>query len=221
MYQVGEGDKPEIFRANNGSQYMVSGDNGTMLSNKDITSGGGGGAPVLNIYNYSSSSVDAQATQNGDGSWTLEAFIADMNNGGPASNAITSNMNVKRKPRGRADANYRLSRLAAAGAEGQQKHDARYRVPDRSASGRPGHLREPDRRPESDTVTDVDLHHGAGARIPAVATQPELSQPGPELVPDECQPGGSGLQQQELHFTQMPVQTSIDGGVVTDGNRYL
>ena len=100
MYQVGEGDKPEIFRANNGSQYMVSGDNGTMLSNKDITSGGGGGAPILNIYNYSSASVDAQATQNSDGSWTLEAFIADMNNGGPASNAITSNMNVKRTPRG-------------------------------------------------------------------------------------------------------------------------
>ncbi|HEJ0092827.1 TPA: tail protein (tape measure) [Citrobacter freundii] len=100
MYQVGEGDKPEIFRANNGSQYMVSGDNGTMLSNKDITSGGGVGAPVLNIYNYSSASVDAQTTQNGDGSWTLEAFIADMNNGGPASNAITSNMNVKRTPRG-------------------------------------------------------------------------------------------------------------------------
>ncbi|MDD8776515.1 tail protein (tape measure) [Escherichia coli] len=100
MYQVGEGDKPEIFRANNGSQYMVSGDNGTMLSNKDITSGGGGGAPILNIYNYSSASVDAQATQNGDGSWTLEAFIADMNNGGPASQAITSNLNVKRTPRG-------------------------------------------------------------------------------------------------------------------------
>ncbi|EPV8684108.1 tail protein (tape measure) [Enterobacter hormaechei] len=100
MYQVGEGDKPEIFRANNGSQYMVSGDNGTMLSNKDITSGGGGVAPIINIYNYSSASVDAQATQNGDGSWTLEAFIADMNNGGPASNAITSNMNVKRTPRG-------------------------------------------------------------------------------------------------------------------------
>ncbi|EPQ4602437.1 TPA: tape measure protein [Citrobacter freundii] len=100
MYQVGEGDKPEIFRANNGSQYMVSGDNGTMLSNKDITSGGGGGAPILNIYNYSSASVDAQAKQNSDGSWTLEAFIADMNNGGPASSAITSNMNVKRTPRG-------------------------------------------------------------------------------------------------------------------------
>jgi hypothetical protein len=31
-----------------------------------------------------------------------------MNNGGPASNAITSNMNVKRTPRGKIDANYRL-----------------------------------------------------------------------------------------------------------------
>lgn len=98
MYQVGEGGMPEIYQASTGKQYMMPGDNGRVLSNKDITSGGG--APVLNIYNYSSASVDAQAKQNGDGSWTLEAFIADMNNGGPASSAITSNMNVKRTPRG-------------------------------------------------------------------------------------------------------------------------
>lgn len=100
MYQVGEGGMPEIYQASTGKQYMIPGDNGRVISNKDMTSGGGGGAPILNIYNYSSASVDAQATQNGDGSWTLEAFIADMNNGGPASNAITSNLNVKRTPRG-------------------------------------------------------------------------------------------------------------------------
>ncbi|VAK67480.1 tape measure protein [Enterobacter hormaechei] len=100
LYQVGERGKPEIYQANTGKQYMIPGDNGRVISNKDMTSGGGSGAPILNIYNYSSASVDAQATQNGDGSWTLEAFIADMNNGGPASNAITSNMNVKRTPRG-------------------------------------------------------------------------------------------------------------------------
>lgn len=100
MYQVGERGKPEIYQASTGKQYMIPGDNGRVISNKDMTSGGGSGAPILNIYNYSSASVDAQATQNGDGSWTLEAFIADMNNGGPASNAITSNMNVKRTPRG-------------------------------------------------------------------------------------------------------------------------
>ncbi|HAS9376183.1 TPA: tail protein (tape measure) [Enterobacter hormaechei] len=100
MYQVGEGGMPEIYQASTGKQYMIPGDNGRVISNKDMTSGGGGGDPILNIYNYSSASVDAQATQNGDGSWTLEAFIADMNNGGPASNAITSNMKVKRTPRG-------------------------------------------------------------------------------------------------------------------------
>lgn len=100
MYQVGEGGMPEIYQASTGKQYMIPGDNGRVISNKEMTSGGGGGAPVLNIYNYSSASVDAQAKQNGDGSWTLEAFIADMNNGGPASSAITSNMNVKRTPRG-------------------------------------------------------------------------------------------------------------------------
>lgn len=99
MYQVGEGGMPEIYQASTGKQYMIPGDNGKVISNKDMQ-GAGGGAPVLNIYNYSSASVDAQATQNGDGSWTLEAFIADMNNGGPASSAITSNMNVKRTPRG-------------------------------------------------------------------------------------------------------------------------
>ncbi|MBP1033922.1 tape measure protein, partial [Enterobacter hormaechei] len=71
MYQVGEGGMPEIYQASTGKQYMIPGDNGRVISNKDMTSGVGGGAPVLNIYNYSSASVDAQATQNGDGSWTL------------------------------------------------------------------------------------------------------------------------------------------------------
>lgn len=99
MYQVGEGDKPEIFRANNGSQYMVSGDNGTMLSNKDITSGGGGGGVVVNINNYTSSSVDAQATPDGNGGWTVDAFVYDLDNGGPASQAIQRNHQAPRKAR--------------------------------------------------------------------------------------------------------------------------
>ncbi|MCU6425057.1 tail protein (tape measure) [Enterobacter sichuanensis] len=99
LYQVGEGDKPEIFRANNGSQYMVSGDNGTMLSNKDITAGGGGGV-VINIQNYTSSSVDAQAGTDANGGLTVDVIVADLNNGGPISSGITSNFNVKRTPRG-------------------------------------------------------------------------------------------------------------------------
>lgn len=99
MYQVGEGGMPEIYQASTGKQYMIPGDNGRVISNKDMTAGGGGGV-ILNINNYSSATVDAQATQGSDGTWTIDAFIADMNNGGPASQAITSNLNVKRTPRG-------------------------------------------------------------------------------------------------------------------------
>ncbi len=40
MYRVGEGGKPEIFKASNGSQYMIPGDNGKVISNRDMQGGG-------------------------------------------------------------------------------------------------------------------------------------------------------------------------------------
>ncbi|MHB9329457.1 tape measure protein [Phytobacter ursingii] len=50
MYRVGEGGKPEIFKASNGSQYMIPGDNGRVISNKDIgNSGSNGGNTVFNV----------------------------------------------------------------------------------------------------------------------------------------------------------------------------
>ncbi|ELY2498449.1 phage tail length tape measure family protein [Cronobacter muytjensii] len=99
MYRVGEGGMPEIFQASTGKQYMIPGDNGRVISNKDMTAAGGGGV-VINIQNYTSSSVDAQAGTDGNGGVTVDVIVADLNNGGPISNAITSNMNVKRTPRG-------------------------------------------------------------------------------------------------------------------------
>ncbi|WP_227160111.1 tape measure protein [Enterobacter cloacae] len=99
MYQVGERGKPEIYQASTGKQYMIPGDNGRVISNKEMTSGGGGGV-VINIQNYTSSSVDAQAGTDANGGVTVDVIVADLNNGGPISNAITSNMNVKRTPRG-------------------------------------------------------------------------------------------------------------------------
>ncbi|MBJ9129179.1 tape measure protein [Citrobacter freundii] len=99
MYQVGEGGMPEIYQASTGKQYMIPGDNGRVISNKEMTAGGGGGV-VINIQNYTSSSVDAQAGTDGNGGVTVDVIVADLNNGGPISNAITSNMNVKRTPRG-------------------------------------------------------------------------------------------------------------------------
>ncbi|EKS6606802.1 tape measure protein [Enterobacter hormaechei] len=99
MYQVGEGGMPEIYQASTGKQYMIPGDNGKVISNKDMTAGGGGGV-VINIQNYTSSSVDAQAGTDANGGLTVDVIVADLNNGGPISSGITSNFNVKRTPRG-------------------------------------------------------------------------------------------------------------------------
>ncbi|MFV8909847.1 tape measure protein [Enterobacter hormaechei] len=99
MYQVGERGKPEIYQASTGKQYMIPGDNGRVISNKDMTSGGGVSV-IINVQNMTSATFDAQATNNGDGTITVDAIIADLNNGGPISQAITGNTTAKRTPRG-------------------------------------------------------------------------------------------------------------------------
>ena len=101
MYQVGEGGMPEIYRASNGSQYMIPGDNGKVISNKQMNSGvGGGSVPVtINIQNYTGATVDAQATQDGNGV-TIDMIVADINNGGRVSQAILQNHQAPRKARG-------------------------------------------------------------------------------------------------------------------------
>ncbi|EDR0072078.1 tape measure protein [Salmonella enterica subsp. enterica] len=47
MYRVGERGKPEIFQASNGSQYMIPGDNGRVISNRDMHGSGSGGSSVV------------------------------------------------------------------------------------------------------------------------------------------------------------------------------
>ncbi len=99
MYQVGEGGMPEIYRARTGKQYMIPGDNGRVISNKDMQ-GGGGINVSINVQNYNGSAVDAQASSDGNGGVTVDMIVADLNNGGMISQGITSNFNVKRTPRG-------------------------------------------------------------------------------------------------------------------------
>ncbi|WP_333896583.1 tape measure protein [Mixta calida] len=99
LYQVGESGLPEIYQASNGRQYMIPGDNGSVISNKDMQSGGGINVQ-LNVQNYSGATVDAQASSDGNGGVTIDMIVADLNNGGPVSQGIVSNFNVKRKARG-------------------------------------------------------------------------------------------------------------------------
>lgn len=98
MYQVGENNLPEIFQASNGSQYMIPGDNGKVISNKDLT-GGGSGIVIYNsvVNNSSQATATTTTTDNGDGSVTIETIVADIESGGPISNAITSHTTATRR----------------------------------------------------------------------------------------------------------------------------
>ncbi len=100
-YQVGEGGMPEIYQASNGSQYMIPGDNGKVISNKQMNAGAGGSSvPVtINIQNYTGATVDAQASQNGNGV-TIDMIVADISQGGRIGQAIQQNHQAPRKARG-------------------------------------------------------------------------------------------------------------------------
>lgn len=99
MYRVGENNLPEIFQASNGNQYMIPGDSGKVISNKDLGVGGGGGVVIYNsvVNNSSQATATTTATDNGDGSVTIETIVADIENGGPISQAITSNTTATRR----------------------------------------------------------------------------------------------------------------------------
>ncbi|MEY0410409.1 hypothetical protein AB7V85_08755 [Providencia rettgeri] len=92
MYQVGEGGKPEIFKASTGKQYMIPGDNGRVISNKDMQGSGNGITLNIEFNDYSSGKhqFEAQASQNGD-TLTVQAFLTDMQEKGPMHRSITQN----------------------------------------------------------------------------------------------------------------------------------
>lgn len=100
MYQVGENNLPEIFQASNGNQYMIPGDNGKVISNKDLTGGSSGGGLIINnnVYNNSSgATATTSARDNGDGSVTIETIVADIDNGGAVGQAISRNYSTNRR----------------------------------------------------------------------------------------------------------------------------
>ncbi|MCL8569174.1 tape measure protein [Proteus mirabilis] len=99
MYRVGEGGKPEIFKANNGRQYMIPGDNGKVISNKDMQGGGMNVNVVFNDYSSGGHKFDAQASQDGN-TLTIQAFIMDMDNKGPMLQSITRNTSATARARG-------------------------------------------------------------------------------------------------------------------------
>ncbi|WP_159883165.1 MULTISPECIES: tape measure protein [unclassified Raoultella] len=93
MYQVGEGGMPEIYKASNGSQYMIPGDNGSVISNKDLRgSGGVGSSPNIQIIvqNNNGSDVRTSASKGLTGQDVINIIISDAQQSGPATRAIAA-----------------------------------------------------------------------------------------------------------------------------------
>lgn len=98
MYRVGENNLPEIFQASNGHQYMIPGDSGRVISNKDLTGGGSGLIINNNVYNSSSgATATTSARDNGDGSVTIETIVSDIENNGPIGQSISRNYSANRR----------------------------------------------------------------------------------------------------------------------------
>ncbi|HFF9220023.1 TPA: tail protein (tape measure) [Klebsiella pneumoniae] len=100
LYQVGEKGKPEIYQASTGKQYMIPGDNGKVISNKDMQ--GGGGLNVQVVINNQASNAEPQymgATQN-DGNYVLEFMISDAERNGPYISTLQSTLGLSRKANG-------------------------------------------------------------------------------------------------------------------------
>lgn len=90
MYRIGEGGAPEIYQASNGNQYMIPGDRGKVISNKDMQNGGIN--VVINVTNNTSAQTQfSQSYDQQSNTLTVQSFISDMQEKGPMHRAITQN----------------------------------------------------------------------------------------------------------------------------------
>ncbi|EIW8505077.1 phage tail tape measure protein [Klebsiella pneumoniae] len=100
MYQVGEGGKPEIYQASTGKQFMIPGDNGKVISNKDMQSGGGVSVQVNVINQSTGATVQSADGYMQDGSAVVDLLITDMERGGPVSSQMQQTFGLSRKAQG-------------------------------------------------------------------------------------------------------------------------
>ncbi|SVR75448.1 phage tape measure protein [Klebsiella pneumoniae] len=100
LYQVGEKGKPEIYQASTGKQYMIPGDNGKVISNKDMQSGGGISVQVNVINQSTGATVQSADGYMQDGRAVVDLLITDMERGGPVSSQMQQTFGLNRKASG-------------------------------------------------------------------------------------------------------------------------
>lgn len=100
VYRVNEGGAPEIFSAG-GQQYMIPNQRGQVVSNKDASAAGSdsaGGAPIVNINNYSGQSASATTRfSEADNRHIIDVIVGDAMAGGRVGGMVNTLTGTKRQ----------------------------------------------------------------------------------------------------------------------------
>lgn len=78
MYEVGEGGLPEIYQASTGKQYMIPGNNGSVISNKDMQGGGGGSISLnqnMNLTVHTTNGLDENTIKQLRAAWKTDTLL--------------------------------------------------------------------------------------------------------------------------------------------------
>ncbi|WP_265495130.1 coiled-coil domain-containing protein [Providencia heimbachae] len=99
-YRVGENGKPEIFQASSGKQYMIPGDNGRVISNKDMQ-GGSRLPPIINVYQQASgATVDVTTDRGLNERDVVNIVVRNIMDGREISGAMATHHNAPRRATG-------------------------------------------------------------------------------------------------------------------------
>ncbi|CAB5558410.1 Uncharacterised protein [Providencia rettgeri] len=92
-YRVGENGKPEIFQASTGKQYMIPGDNGRVISNKDLQGGRGSSVnfSVVIENHVANAAIEPRMEKGLTGEDVARIIITDMNEKGPIHRSVINN----------------------------------------------------------------------------------------------------------------------------------
>ncbi|WP_264041551.1 tape measure protein [Pectobacterium carotovorum] len=99
LYQVGEGGMPEIYQASNGKQYMIPGDNGSVISNKDMQ-GGGGVTIIMENHGTPQQVTDYRSERGQNGEEVIRLWCQDFAKGGITRQTVTTYTTAASKANG-------------------------------------------------------------------------------------------------------------------------
>lgn len=100
MYRFGEHGKPEILRSNDGKNYLLPGEGGRVIPNKDIDGGGGDITLIINNTGNPMQVTDKREFTTQDGQKFIEMWCQNFAEGGVTRDMVTRHTSANSRARG-------------------------------------------------------------------------------------------------------------------------